>query len=151
MAATTIMAARAKPARIGAEASEDRPTASTTPKTSGSGMAKVKKAAATAAIGAAALSQQMTFDQQYSEALATQGITSEQARQGYAAIASDVTGMSALGSIYGEKWGQRQAEEEVFEGKNIAQRQRLVAQEKSAFGGSAGGARSGFAQRGGAR
>lgn len=111
----------------------------------------IQKAAATAAIGAAALSQQMTFDQQYAESLATQGITAEQARQGYAAIASDVSNMAALGSIYGESWGQRQSEEEVFEGKNIAKRQRLISQEKGAFSGAAGGSRTGLAQRGGAR
>lgn len=113
----------------------------------------IQKAAAQAAIGAEAISRGMQFDQAYAEELATSGISREQAAQAYAKIGSDFDTMKSLGSIYGGGWTQRMAEEDVFKGGNEAskQRERLVRSERGAFSGSAGAARGGLAQRGGAR
>lgn len=113
----------------------------------------LKKAQATAEIGAQALSQNLRFDTQYAEALAQKGITAQQAAQGYSAIASELENMSTLGSIYGQQWNQRTSEQAMFEGSALAleQKKRLASQERGAFSGSAGAARGGLAQRGGAR
>lgn len=113
----------------------------------------IQKTAATAAIGAEALRRGFTFDKQYAENLATQGISKEQAAQGYAQIGDEFAGLQTLGAIYGGGWSQRQAEEATFTGGSTAskQRERLIAGEKGQFSGSAGGARAGLAQRGGAR
>lgn len=111
----------------------------------------LQKAAATAAVGAGALAQGLQFDKQYAETLATQGVTAEQARSGYSQVAQELPELSKLGSIYGENYGQRQAEEAIFEGGSeaIGKRRRLASQERGAFQGGAGAARGGFAQRGG--
>lgn len=111
----------------------------------------LRKSAATAQIGAAALSQGLTFDQQYAENLATKGITSGQAAEAYAQIAAEAEDMSKLGSIYGEAYTQRSAEEALLEGKGSAinQRKRLASRERAQFGGGAGAARGGLSQRGG--
>lgn len=113
----------------------------------------LQKAAATAAIGAEALQRGMAFDQQYASELATAGVSRDQAAQGYARIADEFTDLKTLGSIYGGGWTQRMAEEDVFVGGTGAsqQREKLIARERGAFSGTAGGARQGFAQRGGAR
>lgn len=111
----------------------------------------LQKAAATAAVGAGALSQGLTFDKVYAEQLATQGVTAEQAREGYAQIGAELPELSKLGSIYGEEFNQRTAEQAVFEGQGqaITKRRRLASQERAQFGGAAGAARSGLSQRGG--
>jgi len=113
----------------------------------------LKKAEMTAQIGAQALSQRLTFDQQYAESLAQRGITGEQAAQGYSAIAAELENMQTLGSIYGEQWNQRTSERAMFEGEAgaLALKRRLASQERGAFSGSAGAARGGLAQRGGQR
>lgn len=113
----------------------------------------LQKAAATAAVGAEAMQRGLAFDQTYSEELATMGVSREQAAQGYAKIADEFSDLKTLGQIYGGGWTQRQAEEDVFVGgtEGSQQRQKLIGAEKGAFSGSAGGARSGLAQRGGAR
>jgi len=113
----------------------------------------IQKTAATAAIGSEALERGFAFDQQYAENLATQGISAEQAAQGYAQIGDEFTDLKTLGAIYGGGWSQRQAEEATFTGGVKANQQRagLISKEKGQFSGSAGGARAGLAGRGGAR
>lgn len=113
----------------------------------------IQKTAATAAIGAEALQRGFSFDQQYAENLATQGVSAEQAAQGYAQIGDEFTDLKTLGAIYGGGWTQRQAEEATFTGGVAAnkQRERLISSEKGQFSGAAGGARQGLAGRGGAR
>lgn len=117
------------------------------------GLPFIQKAAATAAIGAEAIQRGFAFDQQYAENLATQGVTREQAAQAYANIGDEFSDLKTLGQIYGGGWTQRQAEESAFIGGTAASEQRksLISQEKGAFSGATGGARSGFAQKGGAR
>lgn len=113
----------------------------------------LKQAQEVAQIGAQALSQRLSFDQQYARSLAQRGITGEQAAQGYSAIANELENMSTLGSIYGERWNQRSSEEAMFEGnaQALSHKRRLASQERGAFSGAAGAARSGLSQRGGQR
>lgn len=111
----------------------------------------IQKAAATAAVGAAAINQGLTFDTDYAASLATTGVSADQARQGYAQIASELPTLSNLGSIYGEEWDQRSSEESVFEGKQMDKRRKLASQERGSFSGGAGAARGGLGQRGGQR
>ncbi len=111
----------------------------------------LQKAAATAAVGAAALQQGLKFDQKYAELLATEGVTSEEALKGYSQIGQELPTLSMLGEIYGEKYGQREAEREVFEGNPgpSQTRRRLASQERASFQGGTGAARGGLSQRGG--
>ena len=111
----------------------------------------IQKAAATAQIGAAALGQDLTFDQTYAETLATSGITADQANQGYAQIAGEASTMQGLASIYGTTYSQREAEQATFQGNVGAtdKRKRLASQERANFGGAAGTASGGLAGRGG--
>lgn len=111
----------------------------------------LQKAAATAAVGAGALSQGLTFDRAYSEQLALQGITQEEATQGYSQIATELGTMRSIGQMYGEQWTQRASEEALFEGsaEAIQKKARLLSQERGAFSGTAGGARAGLGQAGG--
>ena len=111
----------------------------------------LQKAAATAAVGSAAIQQGLKFDQKYAELLATEGITVDEARKGYAQVAQDLPTLSRLGEIYGENVSQRDVEREVFEGNAAPteKRRRLASQERAAFQGGAGAARGGLSQRGG--
>lgn len=113
----------------------------------------LQKSAATAAVGAAALQQGLTFNQTYAEQLATSGVTAAQAQQGYAQVATELETMQGLGAIYGKGWTQRESEESVFGTSAAAgaKKTQLIAQERGAFGGAAGGARAGLAGKGGAR
>ena len=112
----------------------------------------LQKTAATAAIGAEALQRGMNFDKAYAENLATQGVTGQEAAQGYAKIAEEFGTLRTLGDIYGSAWTQRMSEEDVFTGGAASTaRRNLVARERGQFSGSAGAARGGFAQRGGMR
>lgn len=113
----------------------------------------IQKAAATAAVGAEALKQGLTFDKTYAEQLATSGISAEEAQQGYSQIASSLDTFRALGSIYGEEYNQRTAEQATFEGSGsaIGKQRRLLSAERGAFGGASGGSRAGLSQAGGSR
>lgn len=113
----------------------------------------LQKSAATAAVGAAALGQGLTFDKSYAEELALEGINAEQAQQGYSNVAQELDTMKALGSIYGEAWNQRTSEQGVFQGnaEAVRKKQKLLSQEKGSFSGAAGAARGGLSQGGGAK
>lgn len=113
----------------------------------------LQKNAATAAIGSEALQRGMAFDQQYASELATAGVSRDQAAQGYAKIADEFSDLGTLSQVYGGGWTQRMAEEDVFVGGTGAsqQREKLINREKGSFSGTSGSARSGLAQKGGAR
>lgn len=113
----------------------------------------LQKAAATAQVGAEALRQNLSFDQAYAEQLATQGVSADQARQGYEQIASSLDTLRALGGIYGEEWTQRTSEEATFgtSAAAVKKQGRLLSQERGAFSGAAGGARAGLGGTGGQR
>lgn len=111
----------------------------------------LQKSAATAAIGAEALSQGLTFNQSYAEQLAGSGVSAAQAQQGYSQIAQEMGTMQGLGTIYGDQWSQAEAEESTFGTSAAAASKKagLIAKERGAFSGSAGGAKAGLGQRGG--
>lgn len=111
----------------------------------------LQKAAATAAIGSEALRSDLKFDKAYAEKLALEGVTSDQARQGYAQIALEQNTLGNLGDIYNQDYGQREAEEALIRGQAgaLRRRQDLINQERANFSGAAGAARGGLAQRGG--
>lgn len=113
----------------------------------------LQKSAATAAIGSEALQRGLAFDQQYASELATAGVSRDQAAQGYAKIADEFSDLGTLAQVYGGGWTQRMAEEDVFVGGTGAsqQREKLINRERGSFSGASGSARSGLAQKGGAR
>ena len=113
----------------------------------------LQKSAATAAVGAQALQQGLTFDESYAESLATSGVTGAQAQQGYAQVAGELGTMQGLGAMYGEQWDQRTSEEAVFEQKADAtgKQRKLLSRERGAFAGASGGAKAGLGGRGGAK
>ena len=85
------------------------------------------------------------------EALATLGITKEQARQGYANVAEVVPRSEFLSAISGGgDYTQLQAEQEQFQGLASAKRarQELTSKETSRFSGSSGLTRASLANKG---
>lgn len=109
----------------------------------------IQKNLATAQIGGAALSNNLQFDQDRAEALALQGVTQQQAREGFGAISGFLPETQKLGQIYGDTYNQATAEAEVFGNSGTAQQQRkrLASQERGQFGGATGSARSGLSAR----
>ena len=108
----------------------------------------IQKAAATAAIGSQAIQQGLSFDTNYAGQLATEGITQQQAQQGYSQIAQALPTLGQLGQRYGYQFGQRQAEQAVFENDAdvLAQEKRITGQEAGMFAGNTGGAAQGLEQ-----
>lgn len=108
----------------------------------------LQKAAATAAIGGAALSQGLTFNQGYAEQLATIGVTATQAQQGYQQVAQELGTMQNLGALYGQKFGQAEEEQSVFgtSAEAINKKAALVGREQGSFSGATGGAAAGLNQ-----
>ena len=108
----------------------------------------LQKAAATAAIGGAALSQGVAFNQSYAEQLATIGVTATQAQQGYQQVAQELGTMQNLGAIYGQHFGQAEEEQSVFgtSAEAINKKASLVGREQGAFSGATGGAAGGLTQ-----
>lgn len=106
----------------------------------------LQKQAATAQIGAEALKQGLAFDQSYAEQLATEGISQSAAAQGYAQVAGELGTMQNLGGMYGQGWTQRESEQAALEGNAgaTAKKAGLLSQERGAFGGASGAARSGL-------
>ena|SRR6478736_4532161 len=106
----------------------------------------LQKAAATAAIGGAALGQGLTFNQSYAEQLATMGVTATQAQQGYQQVASELGTMQALAGAYGGTFNQAQEEQSVFgtSADAVNRKQSLIGQERGAFSGSGGAAAGGL-------
>ena len=108
----------------------------------------LQKAAATAAIGGAALSQGVAFNQAYAEQLATIGVTATQAQQGYQQVAQELGTMQNLGAMYGQQFGQAEEEQSVFgtSAEAINKKAQLVGREQGAFSGATGGAAGGLNQ-----
>lgn len=106
----------------------------------------LQKAAATAAVGSAALSQGLAFNQAYAEQLATIGVTATQAQQGYQQVAQELGTMQNLGALYGQKFGQAEEEQSVFgtSAEAINAKAALVGREQGAFSGATGGAQAGL-------
>ncbi len=113
----------------------------------------LQRQAATAAIGSEALQRGFNFDQQYSQNLASEGVSQSQAASTYNQIGQQFNQLETLGSIYGSAWTQRQAENASFIGDSqaVQQQGRLVGQERAQFSGGAGSASAarGLASTGG--
>ena len=115
-------------------------------------MQKIERQVAAAEIGVAAGRQGLTAGVQVAEQLAAQGISQAEAQKGYATIADILPTAEKLSAIYGDttqKYGQSEAEQEVFNSLASAQRarQKLSALEVAQFGGSSGLARGGLTQQ----
>lgn len=93
-----------------------------------------------ALIGGAARRAGLTPDNNYLAHLAAQGVTEDQASQGYGLIAGSLSDANTLSKVYGENYGQSDMEAEVFDNSADAgkKRKRLASQERGAFSGSAG-------------
>lgn len=109
---------------------------------------KLQEKVAAAEIGAAAANQKLAYSKATAEDLAKFGITKAQAIEGYSTIGEIMPTASKLGEIYGDKYTQTTAEEEVFKGTASAKRKRqmLAEREAASFSGSSGRARTGKAQ-----
>lgn len=79
------------------------------------------------------------------ERLTTDGVTAEQAAQGYGTVKALDDSVGRIAGIYGESYGQDDAEQDVFFNKN-EKRRRIMAQEVATYSGSSRGA-TGSAQR----
>ena len=106
----------------------------------------IKKQMGTAQIGAAALRNRLEYNQTRAMDWYMQGVTAEQAAQGYGAIAGFLGDVTKLGQLYGEEYGQQTAEAEVFGSSGVAQnqRKRLASRERAQFSGASGTARAGL-------
>lgn len=94
----------------------------------------------TALLGGAARRAGVVADNSYLGELAAQGITEQQAAQGYGLIAGSLATAENLADIYDEDYDMRDMESEVFQNNGAAanKRKRLASQERAAFSGSAG-------------
>jgi len=79
------------------------------------------------------------------EDLVDKGITADQAAQGYGSVKTLADTFGKLAGVYGERYSQGDAEQDVFFG-NSDKRRRLAAQEAATFSGSSSGA-TGAAKR----
>lgn len=109
----------------------------------------IQKKISAAEIGSAATLQGLESSVGVSEALAQQGVTQQQAQQGYATIAGILPTAEKLSEIYGsttDGYGQSTAEQEVFNNLASAQRarQKLTAKEIANFSGSSGTSKGAF-------
>ena len=104
---------------------------------------KIERQIAAGEIGVAASRQGLTAGVTVAEQLAAQGITQAEAQKGYSTIADILPEANKFSDIYGgqvSKYGQAEAEQEVFNGLASAQRkrQRLAGTEIGTFSGSSG-------------
>lgn len=120
----------------------------------------LKKQAAAASIGAAALRRGFTLNRDAMEEYATFGITGTQAEEGYAKIAEGFEAMLGIAGRFGSTWTQRMAEQETFTPGAVAgaftqesaaeSGKRLRSQERALFAGgrgsSSGGLSAGYRQ-----
>ena len=103
----------------------------------------IQRKVTAAEIGGAAMQQGLMGIRGTAESLAAQGITKDQAQQGFAAVAEMAPRGSQLADIYKEEpYNQATAEAEVFNTTGAAaaarKRKKLTALETAAFSGSAG-------------
>ena len=106
-------------------------------------LANIKRKVSAAEIGGAALAQGLQAQGGTAESLAGQGITKEQAQQGYTTIAGILPRATQLADIYKQgPYTQQTAEAEVFGTQGAAnaaeRRKRLKSLEEAAFSGSSG-------------
>ena len=109
---------------------------------------KLQEKVAAAEIGAAARGQNLETSVEAATALAKIGVDRQEALKGYEAIGEVLPTASKLGDIYGDKYTQETAEQEVFKGLASAKRKRqqLAEREVATFSGSSGRQRTGRAE-----
>jgi hypothetical protein len=104
----------------------------------------IKKQAAAASIGAAALRRGFAANVLDLESYASLGVTAQEAESAYSRISDSFESMMGLASRYGTTWTQREAEQEVFTpgaassvgSENAFEKsKRLKSQERAAFAG----------------
>lgn len=100
----------------------------------------VEKQAKAVEFGTAAVKQGLRATKIGEEFATTGPATGYTATQGYSAIATMLPAAERLGQIYGENYGQAEAEQEVFGGLSSAKRkrQKLGQMETSTFSGQSG-------------
>jgi len=104
---------------------------------------KIERQVAAAEIGTAARKQGLEAGVNVAEQLAAQGITQAEAQRGYSTIADVLPGATKLSNIYGgtlDKYGQSEAEQDIFNTLASAQRKRknLIGRETAEFTGTSG-------------
>ncbi|GAA4890964.1 hypothetical protein ACFPM3_20225 [Streptomyces coeruleoprunus] len=113
----------------------------------------LKKQAAAAAIGAAALRRGFAASRLDLEGYADLGITSQEAEAAYARISDNFEAMLGIAGRYGTTWTQREAEQEVFTpgaapafgAENAFEKsKRLRSQERALFSGGRGATSQGL-------
>lgn len=101
----------------------------------------VGKAFEAAKIGGAAANQGLSVGRDLSERLASEGVTRQQAEQGFGLIASEKDSANSLAAIYGQQaFTVDELANEAFlsDAKVADRRKRLASQERANFGGSSG-------------
>lgn len=104
----------------------------------------LKKQAAAAAIGAAALRRGFKTSTVNMENYATAGITGQQAEEGYARIAEGLDSMLGIATRFGSSWSLQEAEQATFGIGMEDKRKRLASQERALFSGGTGSSVSGL-------
>ena len=104
---------------------------------------KIERQVAAAEIGTAARKQGLEAGVNVAEQLAAQGITQAEAQRGYSTIADILPEATKLSNLYGntlDKYGQSEAEQDIFNTLASAQRKRknLIGREIAEFGGASG-------------
>lgn len=94
----------------------------------------------TALLGSAARRAGVVADNNTLSQLAGQGITEQQASQGFGQIGGSLNAAGTLASAYGETFGQQDLQSEVFNSDSKAgkKRKRLASQERASFSGQSG-------------
>lgn len=104
----------------------------------------LKKQAAAAAIGAAALRHGFGVDSKGMEAFATAGVTGQQAEQAYGRISEGLDAMLGIAGRFGSTWSFAQAQGAEFGFGGETKRKRLASQERALFAGSSGASAAGL-------
>lgn len=101
-------------------------------------------AAGIAAEAARSFRDQDRLSRTRAEDLASQGLTEQQARQGFGELASHEQRDQFLAGVSGENLTQKELEDEALFGRQSATRKRLIDQERSRFSGSYVGQQTGL-------
>jgi hypothetical protein len=104
---------------------------------------KIERQVAAAEIGTAARKQGLEAGVNVAEQLAAQGISQAEAQRGYSTIADVLPEATKLSNLYGktlDKYGQSEAEQDIFNTLASAQRKRrnLIGRETAEFTGTSG-------------
>lgn len=107
-------------------------------------MPLVERQLRAAQLAGAASNQRVDIDQATAERLAALGVSTDQARSGFNAVAQESQNVQKLSSLYGENVGQDDLISSVFESNSPAAQKvkKLASRERAAFSGSSSQSRS---------